>query len=251
MNAPLRRGRIASATESRSPRAPEPLEERIRQIATDLLMREGYNGTSFLAIAKELGITHSNVHYYFKTKAALAEAVVGRYADGMLATYRGIWTDPGTDLFTKFVQTRDWAWSSYLRYNPSGSGAAHWGLLHRLTLDSEALSPELKLLLRNTTGQLEGFVAQGIATAVDRGELAETAPRPDLVLHVSTLLYSSRQATRYEGSFERLDRLFRATADLILRAYGTGAGWPEWPAPSPAAKNTGPKPPARKDSAAV
>ena len=89
------------------------------------------------------------------------------------------------------------------------------------------------LLLRDTARQLEGFVAEGVATAIRRGELVETAPGPDLVLQISTLLYSSRQATRYEGSFRRLDRLFRATAELILRAYGTGARLPDWPAVRP------------------
>ena len=34
------------------------------------------NRFSYLDIARELGTTHSNVHYYFRTKSKLAETVL-------------------------------------------------------------------------------------------------------------------------------------------------------------------------------
>lgn len=38
--------------------------EQIEAVATELFIRDGYRGVSYLGIGKELGITHSNVHYY-------------------------------------------------------------------------------------------------------------------------------------------------------------------------------------------
>ena len=40
------------------------MDVRIREAATDLFIRDGYNGVSFLGIGKELGITHSNIHVH-------------------------------------------------------------------------------------------------------------------------------------------------------------------------------------------
>ena len=74
----------------------------------------GYNGVSYLDIARELGTTHSNVHYYFRTKAKLAETVL-RSVSGFdtQRSPRGIWTDPATDLLAKFIKMRDWIHSRY------------------------------------------------------------------------------------------------------------------------------------------
>ena len=60
-------------------------------MATELFIRNGYHGVSYLGIGKELGITHSNVHYYYRTKAALAEAVLKRVAKETLQATEGIW----------------------------------------------------------------------------------------------------------------------------------------------------------------
>ena len=81
---------------------------RIEEVATRLFILHGYNGVSYLDIAKELGTTHSNIHYYYRTKALLAEAVLRRVADATLDAMKGIWTRPGTSLFDKFIGTRDW-----------------------------------------------------------------------------------------------------------------------------------------------
>ncbi|MBV6633419.1 MAG: TetR/AcrR family transcriptional regulator [Alphaproteobacteria bacterium] len=41
----------------------------------------GYNGFSFRELAEDVGIKSASVHYHFPTKAALGEAVAGRYLE--------------------------------------------------------------------------------------------------------------------------------------------------------------------------
>lgn len=221
---------MSSASPLSSPAAERvAVEARIRSLATDMFVRDGYNGVSFLAIGKALGITHSNIHYYFKTKSALAEACLQEYAAATLMAYQAIWLDPALDLLQKFVATRDWAYGQYLRYNPGGTGGAQWGMLDRFANDAHLLSPGIKHILRETSRGLDRCLEEGISISIRRGELGADTPIADTRLQVSSVLYSSRQVTRYGGTFDRLDDLLRTTYTVIRLAYGDRERPVEWP----------------------
>ena len=98
------------------------LATRIEEVATRLFLRHGYNGVSYLDIARELGTTHSNVHYYFRTKAKLAETVLRAVSTSTIKATSGIWTDPATSLREKFIRTRDWIYSRYLMFTTNRVG---------------------------------------------------------------------------------------------------------------------------------
>lgn len=50
---------------------------RLVNAAAELFWRSGYDGTSLADIAAEAGVPIGNVYYYFRSKAALADAVAG------------------------------------------------------------------------------------------------------------------------------------------------------------------------------
>ena len=50
--------------------------ERIIEAANRLIYIKGYNPTSFADVANEVGITKGNLHYHFKTKEELLEAII-------------------------------------------------------------------------------------------------------------------------------------------------------------------------------
>jgi TetR/AcrR family transcriptional repressor of nem operon len=54
--------------------------ERILDEAERLLQGRGYNGFSYADVAGELGITRAALHYHYRGKAELGEALVTRYA---------------------------------------------------------------------------------------------------------------------------------------------------------------------------
>jgi TetR/AcrR family transcriptional regulator, transcriptional repressor for nem operon len=55
--------------------------ERILDIAERLLQTRGFNSFSYADIANELGITTASLHYHFRGKAELGQALITRYAE--------------------------------------------------------------------------------------------------------------------------------------------------------------------------
>ncbi len=206
------------------------LAERIERVATELFIRDGYHGVSYLAIAKALGITHSNVHYYYRTKPALAEAVLRRVATGTTEVTQRIWRGEGT-LADKLVRMRNWIYTSYLRFNPDGKGGRPWGLLSRFSMDADALTPEMKALIRSTLKRLETDVRFAVDAAIASGELAKDSPPEGITLQILSVMHLTGQFTRYAAGFARLDELLMWTAITVYRAYGTRRRDPAWPPP--------------------
>lgn len=218
---------------------PVDLSEQIEIIATELFIRNGYHGVSYLGIGKELGITHSNVHYYYRTKAALAEAVLKRVAKETLEATESIWRDNGTSLTEKFVRMRDWTFSSYLRFNPGVKGGRPWGLLSRFSMEADALTPEMRQTIRSTLHRLEDGIRAAVQQAVTRQELAAVAPVEGITLQISSVMYLTGQLTRHASGFARLDELLMWTLTGLLKAYGgTALSAAVWPAIAGSAAKT-------------
>src|SRR3954451_12001953 len=57
-----------------------PTAVRILDAAERMLQVRGYNGFSYGDVAEELGITRAALHYHFKGKAELGQALIERYA---------------------------------------------------------------------------------------------------------------------------------------------------------------------------
>ena len=55
--------------------------ERILDIAERLVQTRGFNNFSYADIASELGITTASLHYHFRGKAELGNALITRYAE--------------------------------------------------------------------------------------------------------------------------------------------------------------------------
>ena len=57
---------------------------RILDVAERLTQTKGFNGFSYLDLAEEVGIKNSSIHYHFKAKIDLAEALVERTHDDLI-----------------------------------------------------------------------------------------------------------------------------------------------------------------------
>ena len=235
----------ASVSWRRSASAAPPTDPtaQIEAVATELFIRNGYHGVSYLGIGKELGITHSNVHYYYRTKAALADAVLRRVAKETLRATDAIWTDSGTNLVAKFVRMRDWTYASYLLFNPNGKGGRPWGLLSRFSMEADALTPEMRQTIRTTLRKLEDEIRAAVEMAICSGELGKDTPVEGVTLQISSVMYLTGQLTRQASGFARLDELLMWTITGLLKAYGGAKGAKlHWPVLA----NTLIKPPARQ-----
>lgn len=72
----------AARKKARKTKRPPGTPERILDVAERLMQTRGYNGFSYADVAAEIGLTKASLHHHFRTKAALGEAILGRYARG-------------------------------------------------------------------------------------------------------------------------------------------------------------------------
>jgi TetR/AcrR family transcriptional regulator len=75
--------------------------ERILDAAVAVLIRKGTAGSRTQAIADEAGVNKALVHYYFGTKAALADAIFERALAAITPKIFGILADPGRSIEEK------------------------------------------------------------------------------------------------------------------------------------------------------
>lgn len=223
------------AKAGRTPRrrlAGEAIRARIKSVATDLFIRHGYNGVTFLELSKVLGINHSLIHYHFGTKAQLAAEVLDAFAERGISENEAIWTNPSLSLPEKFVQARDRMYRRFVLFNADDTEVVHpTGLVSRFAMDSESLTPELREIVKRTNLQLDNCVVQAVRIAIARGELVADAPVHFIMLQISSILFVAGPSARYGWEFSRLDNHFQAALTTIIAAYGTGARVaPAWPA---------------------
>src|ERR1700722_18164181 len=64
--------------------------------ATALLHEQGFHRTTLADVAGRAGVPLGNLYYYFKTKEALAEAVIGAHEQTLLTRFTS-WTNAHRD----------------------------------------------------------------------------------------------------------------------------------------------------------
>ncbi len=68
----------------------------IEQAATRAIKGDGFKSVSFRTLAEQVGVKSSSVHYHFRTKDDLAEAVIRSYTEAFEAALRSIDQDNET-----------------------------------------------------------------------------------------------------------------------------------------------------------
>src|SRR6516225_2849027 len=63
---------------------------RILDVAERLVQVRGFNGFSYADIAAELGITKASLHYHYRGKAELGQALITRYGQRFAAELEAI-----------------------------------------------------------------------------------------------------------------------------------------------------------------
>lgn len=212
---------------NRSPSSRTGMREKIKKVATELLIKHGFHGTSFRDVAERCGITTTNIHYHFGSKQQLVEEVLTDYVEETAARHRSIWLDEALSLPEKLRAVVAYNHERYRRFNRGRTSGRPWSLIGRLRLDSDVLSPAARASLSSFTSTVHAAIEQAFAQATAAGELAADAPREDLALLVINLVNSSSVFTQDAGSFERLEQFFGAFERVMLDLYlmpGAAAG---------------------------
>uniref|UniRef100_UPI0039EF5126 TetR/AcrR family transcriptional regulator n=1 Tax=Bordetella sputigena TaxID=1416810 RepID=UPI0039EF5126 len=195
------------------------MRDRIKEVATALLITNGYNGTSFRDIATKLDITTTNIHYHFGNKQSLVDELVKEYVDSAIERHREIWLDENLSLPEKLRRVVEYNHSRYKRFNRTGHGGKSWSLIGRLRLESEVLSDAGRADLERFTDSIHEAIQSAVRQASDSGELRADTPRDDLAFLLINIVNSSSVFTQGTGGFDRLELFFDAFSRVMLSAY--------------------------------
>lgn len=199
------------------------MREKIKAVATDLLIRRGYRGASFGDIAEALSTTRANIHYHFGNKNALIEEVIEDYVSSALARFHAVWTNNHSSLNEKIDATIAFNRERYGRFNSPTNNGHPWSLISRMRGDSDSLSPKSITTLRRFAAELGTAVTIGVAGAVSRSELSSATPIVDVVVQIVAIVNSAGPITQDAESFDRLEQLYRAFLTTTMAAYGAVA----------------------------
>lgn len=195
------------------------MRDSIKSVATELLIKDGFHGTSFRNIADRLDITTTNIHYHFGNKEKLVEEVTQDYVGSTYARHRQIWENPDAPLTRKLEEVLAFNRMRYKAYNKGRKNGQSWSLIGRLRLDANVLSPATRDSLASFTTLVHGSIRIAVETARSRGELRDDAPVDDIALLIVNIVNSSSVFTQDTGSFERLEEFFAAFSRVVLSAY--------------------------------
>lgn len=208
----------------------EAVRQNVKSLATEMFIRRGYNGVTFLDLSKALGINHSLIHYHFGTKAKLAEEVLKDFSETGIRENKVIWGNSEASLFDKFIAARDRMYRRFLLFNPTGKMQHPTGLVSRFSMDAESLTPELREMVKTTQESLDQCIEEAVRIAIARRELVPQTPVQLVVLQISSILFVAGPTARYGWEFNRLDDHFHGTLLTLMRAFGVRKSLPkDWP----------------------
>jgi len=197
------------------------LRDQIKSVAEDLLIRNGYRGTSFGLIAGKLKITRANIHYHFGNKRLLVEEVLQDYVQVTSEKLREIWTAPDNSLIEKIELMMEFSRMRHAKYNPPGKHGRPWSLIARMRQDSEFLTPKGRAALKRFGQDLTANIRIAIESAKDKKEFGASMPAEDVALQLVSIANSAGPITQDAGSFQRLEQLYRGFARIISLAFAT------------------------------
>jgi AcrR family transcriptional regulator len=215
-----RRAGSSSIEEIAMSRAELQMRDRIKEVATAMLIRNGYHGFRFRDIANRLKITRTNVHYYFGNKANLCEEVIIDYVNETIRKFEAIWKNPDTTLEEKIIAMMESNQERYKKINPTGATANAWSLIARMRLDRKIIGKKARDSLAHFSIVLERMVTAGVEMAIRKNEITPEAPVKEITLQLVAIANSADPITQDAGSFDRLEELYLAFARIVSHAYG-------------------------------
>ncbi len=201
------------------------MKDDIKRVATELLIRDGYQGFRFRDVAEALGITRANVHHHFGTKLNLTEEVVTDYINDTLRMWQENWRSDRS-FADKIAGMMESNRRRYLHYNPTGVTANPWSLIGRMRLERNIIGPKAQAALQTFAIELEAMVIAGIEQAVRKGEYSRDIPIADVALQLVAIADSAGPIVQDGGNFDKLEQLYRSFSRIVRHAYGVREALP-------------------------
>jgi TetR/AcrR family transcriptional repressor of nem operon len=191
---------------------PPSTASRILDIAESLVQTRGFSGFSYADVAAELGVTPASLHYHFRGKAELGEALVRRYRSRFLAAQEA--SDESSLNAPAKLEAYARIYSDVLRLGRMclcGMLAAGYDTL------PEAMRDEVVRFFDENEGWLVRVLAQGTS----EGTLAYTDPPEVVAQSIISGLEGALLIARPYGDVRRFEsaatRLMASLLDAVQR----------------------------------
>ncbi|HEX2509287.1 MAG TPA: TetR family transcriptional regulator [Microvirga sp.] len=193
-----------------------PADARLLAIAADHLKRFGSKAVTVVGIAEAAGMTHANVYRYFPSKAALVDAVAGRWLKSLETLIADIADapDPADDKLERLIQ----AWAR-----------AHRDLLaeNRHLFDVYCTATETsRALVRKHRARLRQLLERVLDEGVATGKF-DPRDRDRALAFIGDAAYRfvNPLAVRLDADIppDILDQRLAAMTRVVLRALGNGS----------------------------
>ncbi len=169
--------------------------QRILEIAQRHVMQRGYHAFSYQHISGELGVKNAAVHYHFRTKPELVQAVLQQYTRQFRAWSANLDGQPAVARVEAYIQlSRDFI------------AADRVCCLGMMACEFNVLPDEVRHETERLQDELFQWVAQVLAEGRDAGDLSFIGEPLDQATHLACSLLGGQQLGRVRGlpAFERV-----------------------------------------------
>ena len=177
--------------------------------AQELVQTRGYNAFSYKDLAERIGIRTASIHYHFKAKNDLGEALIARYVAGLeeaLADIDGAHESAKARLEALIGNYRD----------TESQGVIC--LCGSLAADLMTLGAEVQGSVRRYLEMTSGWIEKTLRYGVQRGEFSKDLPIEDVAATLSASLQGALLVSRATpGAPLAVDQVERTLGLLLAR----------------------------------
>ncbi|MGB3909729.1 MAG: TetR family transcriptional regulator [Pseudolysinimonas sp.] len=168
----------------------------ILDVAERLVQTRGFNAFSYADIAAELGVTKPALHYHFRTKEALGEALIARYSERFFRELDQIATadEAAPARVARYVEL----YRAVLLAN-------RMCLCGILAAEYQTLPSSMRSAVRGFFERNETWLANVLRQGVEHGEVTASEPLEDAARLVIDTLEGAMMIARAHDGPERFD----------------------------------------------
>jgi TetR/AcrR family transcriptional repressor of nem operon len=175
----------------------------ILDIAERLVQMRGFNGFSYADVAAELGVTKASLHYHYRSKAELGEALVTRYSRRFGASLQ--------EIEARHSNASD-RLAEYARLYADVLRSHRMCLCGMLAADYETLTEPIRGKVLHFFDENEAWLERVLESGRDEGTLEFVGPARETAQVIMSGLEGAMLVARSYGEIER----FEAAAARLL-----------------------------------
>lgn len=182
------------------------LEERILEVAKSVFMEKGYTDTSMSEIAERVGINRPGLHYYFRTKDKMFNAVFGMIIESIIPKFQDIMLHQEVPIARRIEELVN-AYYSMLQENPN----LPLFIMREISRDADFLIRTFSLL---NIGPFFGKLRQSLLEEMAEGKLQQVPLRVVFLTFYSALIFPFLSRNLISRTMMEADETFE---DLLVQ----------------------------------